>query len=88
MSGGAPRGTYQEGLLEGTYWWSGAHLAGKANEYSSSYVRSRESFLRRIQRRLRRSGWDADVPLVLKKNSRRWVRELVISAPGGRLYVW
>ena len=84
---GAERGCYQEDLLEGFRNWSGADLQGKARDYSAHYSQSRVTLLRRIQRRLRRTGWEADVPLVLNR-SNRWERQLLIQSEGGRIFEW
>ena len=85
---GAAKGVYQESLVEGNETWSGAGLKGEARRWAGQYDRSRSTLLRRIQRRLRRDGWDAGVPLVFDAEAKRWKRQLVVKSSGGRLYLW
>lgn len=42
------KGSYQYGLLNGSYRWSGADLAGKARKWSAKYGKSRKTIVDRV----------------------------------------
>ena len=42
------KGSYQYGLLAGSFRWSGADLAGKARKWSAKYGKSRQTLVARL----------------------------------------
>lgn len=77
----APRGTYQESLLEGRETWSGSSLRGKAREYAGKYAASRAALLAEINRRLP-DGWTAATEILDRR------RVLVVTSPDGQRFTW
>lgn len=81
---GAPKGSYQEGLVAGREAWSGAGLRGAARAWGGAYARSRAHLAERIDAALGELaedayGWTASTQLVLLPGSRRrWSRRLVL----------
>ena len=46
----AAKGSYQRGLLNGYYRWSGADLAGRARKWSAKYAKSRRTLIDRLSK--------------------------------------
>jgi hypothetical protein len=85
---GAPKGSYQEGLLDGSESWSGASLKGKARQYGYTYSRSRRRLLVAVNEALP-EGWSIGTELTILDGSSRWTRELFVYRQEPDLtYLW
>ena len=83
----SPRGSYQRGLIDGDYPWSGAGLSGEARAWGSQYARSRSTLVTRINIGLCLLDWSASSALVTCLDGRTRRRLLLVS-PRGTEYVW
>lgn len=73
----APRGSYQEAIIDGYQSWSGADLKGKAAEYGAKYAASRAALLDQIRTNLP-GGWGAVVHPTWDSRSQRFVTALLL----------
>lgn len=64
------KGSYQRGIVLGSYALSGADLRGSAKNYSGSYARSRRALIARL--------WRADITVREAVLQRRGKRVLVL----------